>query len=310
MELSYEYNNSDNEIFNRLYLTQIFDFLETLGYNNRFVDTQYMCYEHYKQLFHYSLIKQYNIDQVFLNTDRPYGYNRYNSLLITGDTNVSYTGDFLFGIFKKVKTPICIFIDFKSLKIPNYYHTTLLIYRPENKTIEHFDSNGIFKFGNISIFYEIMDRIIENDLSIRFIDSKKVSALENYSDSEARARGLNVVCGMVGKKDIGWCQIWSLFVYEMINKFPEYNTRNIMILLYSQFKGKKFKDAGFKALNIIRGYYRILLGRLNLYLSEIGVQITNEILTEYNPNFVINDKKVDNMITEFLDDKIIGIYDE
>lgn len=309
MTSNYEYDENDNEIFNNLDLKETLDFLEILGYNNRKIDTKYMCYEYYKQLFQYSLIRQYNIEQVFLNDDTKFEYNRYNSLIILGNTDVDYTVDFLLKIFYKVIDPICIFIDFKSIKIPNLYHTTLLIYRPEDKLLEHFDGNGIFRFGNVTVFNEIISKITEADPSITFIDSKNLSSLECYSDNEARARGLNVVCGMVGKRNIGWCQIWSLFIYEMINKFPMYNTTAIIRILYSQFKGKNFQEAGFKALNIIRGYYRILLGRLNLFLEDINVKITNDILTEYNPRYVINDRKVEEMITNNLLDKIIEVYE-
>ena len=137
---AFEYNKRDNDIYNSLDIEDLFKFLEEIGYNNRKINTNYLCYEHYKQIFHYSLVKYYNVKTIFFSKKYNDLYNQYNSIVINENTNVEKLSDFLVNLFNSVKDTCCIFIDIKSRKNNYSYHTTLLIYRPLLKSIEHFDS--------------------------------------------------------------------------------------------------------------------------------------------------------------------------
>lgn len=288
-----ESNILDNEIYDSLVYQDIPEFLEKVGYENRKIKTNYACYEHYKHIFHYSIVKEYDIYSIFQSDSYGNNYDRYNSIIIDSNTDIERWVNYLTDLFIKSEEIICIFMDIRSIDVNSSFHTTLLIYRPHTKTIEHFDSCGVLMYGYSNILIGIINGILSEIEGSVYISSKTISSLDKYEDIQARRRGLNNICGIIGNKDFaGWCQIWSLFMYEMINRFPSISTEEIISSLYKNFKGLKFKEAGYKAYNIIRGFYRILLGRTtNIFKSE-GINLNSEILEEFNPKYVLDDLKL------------------
>ena len=285
-----EFDENDNRIYNSLSLRDLIEFLEDVGYNNRLIKTGYLCYEHYKHIFHYGLVKHYDIYSIFESDLHKDLYYRYNSIIIDDDTNIEFQVNRLSHLFIKSKNVICIFIDIRSRKERGSLHTTLLIYRPLLKRIEHFDSCGVAMYGCVDIFIEIINRIIELNPELIYVSSKILSSLDQYEDRKARSRSLNVICGVVGNRDFaGWCQIWSLFMYEMVYRYPNSTTTEIILTIYAYFKGHTYKEAGYIAYNIIRGYYRILLGRINLELKENDLHLNSELLEDFDPIYVTTD---------------------
>lgn len=292
-----EFDEDDNNFYNSLSFQDLIKFLENIGYNNRLIKTGYLCYEHYKHIFHYGLVKHYDIYSIFESDLYKDLYYRYNSIIIDENTNVELQINKLSHLFKNSKDVLCIFIDIRNSKERMSLHTTLLIYRPDSKRIEHFDSCGVTIHGYIDTFMEIIHGILEINSDLVYISSKTLSSLDKYGDREARGRSLNIICGIVGNKDIlGWCQIWSLFIYEMIYRYPYLGTSEIISIIYLYFKGHIYKEAGYMAYNIIRGYYRIILGRTNSDLKLNGLFLNSELLEDFNPKYVIADGKLVELI--------------
>jgi hypothetical protein len=297
---SNEFSLGDNTIYIVSEMQDLPQLLEEIGYDSRDISTQYMCYEHYKQIFHFALVKFYNVKTIFTSRQIDKGYNTYNSIMLDNKTDPDIIFKFLYDLFELVKEkddPICIFCDIQSIKYENSYHTTLLIFRPKLKQLEHFDSNGIANYGHIEKLYQVVNSLKSVIFELKFIESKEINGLIKYSDGEAYARGLNVVCGIsMNKSFAGWCQIWSLMVYELVFKYPNKNTIEIISDIYKYLKGIKFREASIKAINIIKGFYRILLGRVNFMISPFDLSISNKILTEWYPLYIISDKKLSTII--------------
>lgn len=298
---SEEWNFEDNEIYENLKLDDIPTFLINLGYNTRKIGFKYLSYDHYKHIFHFSLACWYNEYNIFTNLIMTRPYYSYNNIMINNHTNIQNTARFLIDMFNLTKDTLCIFVDIRDKDNSNRHHTTLLIYRKNINTIEYFDSNGIGGYGYTFKLKKIMDIVVKEFPGITSIKSKELNGLESYSISEASIRSLNALCGISKSASIGgWCQIWSLFIYEMICKFPKEKTKYIIQVVYSMFKDYNYKDASLILNNLMRGFYRIILGRTNMILREIkgnnSLHIKAEILSEYSPDYVVNDIELENVI--------------
>lgn len=295
--LSYEFDYEDNEIYKSLELNDLIEFLETTGYVNRKIKTGYLCYEHYKQIFQYSLIKFYNINSVYKTDLYKDLYYRYNSIMIDLNINIEEISQYLIHIFSNTTENVCFFIDIRNKDSFRNVHTTLLIYRPLTKSLEHFDSSGVSSYGYIELFNEIIQNILTNIEGCIFIPSKTLCSLDEYTDELANVRSLNFICGYVRTPNFhGWCQIWSLFMYEMIFKYSNLSSIEIIKIIYSYLKGNRIKDAGYIANSIIRGYYRIILGRTNLFLNHHSLWINSEVLKDFDPSYVLTDRKLIDVI--------------
>jgi hypothetical protein len=125
-------------------------------------------------------------------------------------------------------------------------HANMMIYRPSNNTMEHYEPHGdtvhstasVLKQRNkvVDVFkswikdWEIMGYIPEGS---RFIPSNEVCpnprGLQAYESEERRKNPAKYTKGAIGG---GFCQMWSLFYLEMCLKYPtesgtELNTKAI-----------------------------------------------------------------------------------
>jgi hypothetical protein len=305
---SNEYSFGDNEIYNHTDMSDLPTLLEEIGFDTKNISTKYMCYEHYKQIFHFSIVLHYNVKTIFISRSIQKGYNTHNSIMLNKDTKIIDVYRFMLDLLILIDDndlPICIFCDIQSLKNENRYHTTLLIYRPKIKTLEHFDSNGIAIYGHIEKLYEVVNMLKEQLKDLIFIDSKTINGLNQYDDHEAYARGLNVVCGIsINKSFTGWCQIWSLMIYELVNKYPDMTTTDIIKCIYLNLNGTSTKNSLLKT-NMIKGFYRILLGRTNKILENVNIKLTNTILKEWYPLYIKSDKKLSELMQSEMEERSI-----
>lgn len=296
---SEEWDFDDNVLYDKIRIEDLPVFLTDLGYNTRKIEFTYLSYDHYKHIFHFALVKHFGVSQIFSNYITPRNYVSFNNIMINAMTDVKNTSEFLTDIFKMTRDIICIFVDLHSSKQDNKYHTTLLIYRKKENTIEYFDSNGAGGYGFTFKLRDIIDIVISNFTDMKLIKSKELNGLEQYSNPEACARGLNNICGISRAKSVsGWCQIWSLFIYELIVKYPQNNTKYIIQVVYSLFKDRNYKESSVILNNMLKGFYRIIIGRTNMIFRSINSQlhIKAEILSEYNPAYVIQDREMDSLI--------------
>lgn len=297
---SEEWDIGDNMIYDSLHLDDLPFFLEDLGTKTRKIGVRYLSYDHYKHIFHYGLLKQYPGMEFFSNYIEGRPYISYNNIIINHKTNVLNTAMFLCDIFSLVKDKICIFVDIQGSERRNRYHTTLLIYRKLENVLEYFDSNGVGGYGFTFKLKEIVDIVLEKMNGLKIVKSKELNGLTGFSNIEASRRSLNGISNISKPKSVGgWCQIWSLFLYELIYKYPNETTKDLIRVLYSIFDFFKNKTPSVVLNNLIKGYYRIIIGKINLVLSKEdlpNLYITSEILTEYKPNLVINDRNMENVI--------------
>jgi len=280
--------------------------LEFDGYENRHVKTNYMSYEYYKQIFHYSLVKKYNINNIFLNYEDK-KKNQYNTIHLTKDTNVNEMANVLYEIFIRANDTICIFLDNKYITGPNW-HTTLFIYRPNENKLEHYDSEGDYAEDNMDKFFEIIDILHYKLPKLSFVTSIDMHPIKNKNYKYVKSRSLNFICHVVNKNAAGWCQIWSLFIYELVNRYKNINTDTLISSIYDYIKGGTYGEASYKALNIIRGYYNLIINRTNEYIKEPKLKINKEMLAEFDPSYVKNDMElIQNIISE-MNTKVIFRY--
>lgn len=270
--------------------------LDDVGHEYRRKQIDFNAYEHYKQIFQYFLTKKYDIKDLFTSVQREYPYYQYNTLTIMKDTDVNNIIVFLNRYLNEVTCKVCFFIDSNSKHFNHRFHTSLLIYNPETRILEHFDSNGIDKYG----YYEKFKSIIEGLIDITFINSASVNSLTEYNDKKKLHRSLNKISSIVmGKEFPGFCQLWSLFIYELVNKYQDMTTTEIISCIYLYLRGRKYINACYRARNIIRGYFESLL-----YDNEIE----SEELSSYNPTYVLNDIRLNRIIQEWMENKSIDIY--
>lgn len=277
-------------------------FLTNLGENTRSERIKYSQYEHYKQLFQYCIIKEYNIERIFFNTDFHY---QYNTILVTlNKENIDKMCTVITHFIRNTNDIACIFVDIKWLFGKYGYHTTLLIYNPHLNEITHFDPNGPVNEKNKHLLY-LLKKVEFMNFHIKFISSDESFPIKKDTPEEKSARAMNNVACLVRKSEGGWCQIFSLLLYELSHKYPSLSTTSILKHIYEDYIGKTFKIAANGFYNLIRGFYIHMYNKLDYYLSKKGFNISKEMLDDYNPQYVVSDIKIQASIYEELKDKII-----
>uniref|UniRef100_A0A6C0BE09 Ubiquitin-like protease family profile domain-containing protein n=1 Tax=viral metagenome TaxID=1070528 RepID=A0A6C0BE09_9ZZZZ len=293
--------------YNTLDINNLLNQLGEDGYINRKVENKYQAFEHYKQIFHFSLVKNFGIDTLFLDNSENRPYSQYNCISIKDSSNIDVLTSKFLNIINSVDDTICIFLDFQSLRFKNNWHTTLLIYRPQKNCIEHYDPNGAFNFGDVVKF----DNLIENLKVLKdliFISSLQLHSFNMFNKEYSRNRSLNNICNLHNKDHPGWCQIWSLFIYEMIVRYPKMTTKQIIDTIFMSLKGIKNKEVSIKVLNIINGYYILLILRANEIITDNSLKLSFDSLAEFNSEYVINDIKMNRLIEEYMRDKLFSCF--
>ena len=298
--------------YDELTMPELLVQLEYDGYTTRRTKHNYKPYEHYKHIFHFSLAETYNIKTIFSNESDDDQYIKYNSLSITKDTNIDKFTDNLFKILLTVHDDICIFLDTETDEENGIWHTTLLIYRRNRNILEHYDPNGIFVskkddgIRNILIFNEIIDKLKTKDETLIFVPSVVLHSFNELKVDYSCSRSINSLCKVVNKSHPGWCQMWSIFIYEMVNRYKSMRTRDIISIIYKSLKGGTYREAAYKAINIIKGYYFLSLHRTNKYIKDDSLKISNIMISDYDPEYIVNDIKLEKLIESNMEERSIG----
>lgn len=299
-----EWNNDDSNFYDSIRLEDLPYYLKDFGKSFNKHGIRYTSRNHYKHIFHYALVKYYGISEIFINDISKRRYFSYNNILIDGETDIQGNTNFMIDLFNKCTRTICIFIDIRSIRNDNKFHTTLLIYRKEINTIEYFDSNGTSGYGYTYKLKNIMDNVLDAIPGIKFIKSKDLNGLSSYDNFEATMRSLNGISTISRSKNIsGWCQIWALLLCELIYKYPNETTSNILSVLYKAFKNEECDDKleSYMLNNLLKGFFSVSIMRLKFILSKVegkNLHIDPDVLTDYNPHVVINDDDIESEIEE------------
>ena len=302
------YSRDICSLYKELTFLDLINQLEIFGYDNRKVRNNYKAYDHYKQIFHFSLVKEYNIGSIFRNDQIPQDFYQYNSIRITKDSDIDSLVFLIYSNIIHTREVLCFFVDFQGIKNKYNWHTTLLIYRPDSKLLEHYDSNGIHRHGDIDKFSQIIEILKDRIEGLVFVSSVVLHSFTELEIDYACSRSINRICGLVDKSNPGWCQIWSLFMYEMIVKYPHMRTKDFINILYNSLKGGSLGNAAYKALNIIKGYYIILVYRTNTFIEDRRIHISFETLECFDPIHVINDIALKKLIDDTMCNRLLSIF--
>lgn len=301
-----EFDFEDNNIFDNLDFSEIPNFLNELGVKTSF---NYIGYDAYKHIFHYGLSYQYNITDIFQSYANR-GYDIYNNIVLRDDSNINTHLDLLIKLFESTDDKMCIFVDLANKKNTGY-HTILLIYRKENNIMEVFDPNGITSAFYRSRLRDLLNGILDQMKDLNVIGSSALHGFKNHKIEDAHYMSLNYYSSSYDS-NFGWCQIWSLLIYEMIYKFPEKTTTEIVNLFYSHLKDYNIDDYS-KILNyIVKGYCRINLGRINMILKKMDFWfiVNSNFMNEYDPLENNDDAFMENLITDEMEVKVkVNGYD-
>ena len=160
---------------------------------------------------------------------------------------------------------IPVFINGMNVLEPQNGHFNTLIYRDDgtNKTIEHFEPHGpIFMDGRSTGF------VIINEIS------SFVKLLQTKIQSVVKIHRPNFVCprttgiqkyGDWSNDNGGYCGAWVLFFTELVLKYPEQTSRQIMEIIFAEMDNQTFKT--FFVRNVIRGYVDVIHNKLDEFLQ-------------------------------------------
>lgn len=325
-DLDYElYNMKESGSSSPVYKSQksdymgfnIIDFIDRLEYDgidHNKIKTEYMSYEYYKQIFHFSMTVAFKNRSIFKNELIYDNYPQYNTIHLTPETKIDDFYNNIYKIITLTESNVYFFMDVRHPKESNKWHTTLLIYDFSSKELEHYDPNTVFRYGYVSLFLKCIDMLTENILGFSYISSselhsrkhksfedlKKISEEEN---NDIRSNSLNWICGIKNNESYGWCQIWSLFMYEMKLRYNT-STSVIIDIIYSKIRNLDVSISHSKAYNIIRGYYNLLLNRTNFIIDSRSLSVSPSSLKEFYPKYVTSDKKLVDLIVKKMDPRI------
>lgn len=307
------YSDEDDVIFQsedylELNFNQLICQFELDGELNQESNPKYRSELFYRIIFHYCVVKTHDVKTIFRDNSIEYSYN---TIRLDGDSNLDNITAMLFKIMMVETKTTCIFFDFKSKTDDRMWHTTLLIYRPDMNRLEHYDPNGVYKYGYTESFQTLIENLKSLNTCLIFVSSKELHGFEEFDDSFAMSRSLNHICSIYDINTEGWCQIWSLFVYDIVNRYPDIPTKSLLNELFSYLKGpvekkNKYGKSAMIALHIIHGFYIYLISRINSLHPEINLSYS--ILNSYDPLYTYSDRKLNNLIEEEMEQRVNLIF--
>lgn len=287
-----------------------------IGYNNRSRKTKYNSTIHYRKIFQYTIYKTLGFQKLFTVLDENVKYaNRIQLFFETSDTECEYIITFLSEFLNNCDNITSIFIDTQSSQSIFIWHTTLLIYRPHLKILEHFDSQCIYKSGNVNIFNRIINSVCTNN-NLTYISSfdSHPEVVRNFARPSYVS--LNFMCFLSGNYDgiDGWCQMWSLYIMYLIHKYKELSLSQVLERIYSYIRTDTSGNSverktrySFITFNIIRGFFYRLLDMTNSILNPY-FHLDVDILIQFDTRYVVNDIRLFNYIDHKLRHYIINEY--
>lgn len=291
------------------FLTDDIKFLNNTGYELKGKKIEYTSGEQYKHLFLYKIIKQYDLNQLFQygNCENyNYSHKKYNTITITDETNdedISNLIEMIYKYLSNVTSKVCFIVEMQCYN--NIYHDTLLVYEPFNKLLEYFDPNARSRYFNSSKFDKIIDSLKEKIPFLQYINSKKLYGYENKSDREALLKSFNRLSSHVTRNNEGWCQMWTIFIFELVFRYPFLTTSEIVKNVIGIYKGIHVKNVMLYFKNIIRSYLYISNYDINKILEEYDLHISIEDMAFYNTVYVKNDIKISQIIEDELSSRLL-----
>ncbi len=305
----YDEDYDDNIIFQfddylNLNFRQLISQFEYDAHLNKENDPKYGAKIFYRNIFHYGIVKLHDIKTIFYNNSTEYPYN---TIKLDKDSNSDTITKMLFKIIMSVSKTTCIFFDVKCENEDNFWHTTLLIYRPDSNRLEHYDPNAVFNYSYVKIFETIIENLKLMNTGLIFIPSKELHGFEEFDDEFAKTRSLNFICTIHDDVTVGWCQLWSLFVYDIVNRYPDIPTKSLLNELFLYLKGtpekkNKYYQSAMIALRIIHGFYIYLISRINSLHPEVNLSYSS--LNSYDPLYVYSSRKLYMYIENEMEDRV------
>lgn len=281
-----------------------------IGYSQKNNKTNYQAFEHYRKIFHFTIVTINNIKELFSSKIKN-DYTHYNRILLPIDRSIKDEAEFISAYLKLVTKTTCFLVDNRHITDEHIWHETLFIYRPELNQLEHYDPNGISIFGDRGIFETFIGIILKDNPNMTFIPSVVLQSFEN--EDIFKSKSLNLLSSLTKGKDSvdGWCQIWSLIIYDLVIRYDKLSTKKIIKSIYdflrSSNNGKKVKvkEAAFKAFYIIRGYFFLYIDLTNDCLQEQFLEIDAEILESFDLYYVKSDVRLYEFIDKSLNKRLL-----
>lgn len=133
-------------------------------------------------------------------------------------------------------------------------HQTILILKPEHKTLEFYNSLGS------KTFPKVLQRFFENIIEgLRYISPDVLCSVAFQKEEEKIKRKTHI--------ELGYCQIWSLFIMELVLKYPRMETSDILNRFW---EGKK-TPAFYRS--VVVGYAKHISEEINLYLKKVNLTL-------------------------------------
>lgn len=193
-------------------------------------------------------------------------------------------------ISKCQKTDKPIIIPF-SLRMSNFAHANLIIVRPKQHIIEHFEPHGSKYMGEKSnkINRRVQQFLEQFTRKLNIGKSHKYRLLHG-TDICPNIYGLqhketNALFAFKHKKEGGgYCAAWSMFFTEMVLKNPELTSRQVYDNIMEKTNKHMFK--GTYLLNMIRGYIHHISNKLDKYYTHLfGTKINvTELVDKFKDN--------------------------
>lgn len=235
----------------------------------------------------YFMEKYKNDCAVFINTgskvnmEYEFGRTTYKDILY--DAGVFFADPTIAKLFKRdvgFRISLCIHYGSKLVVIPFtlFGHMNMMIYRVKGNSIEHYEPHGA-TYGGPGL--KARDKAVENFQSwikewedegflpegVKFIPTHEVCPTKGFQHFEGRDRL------ELKKKQLGFCQMWSLFYLEMCLKFPNVSGKELIDLAT-----KKLQEMGmYKFAEHIVKYTRDLNNVMRKYINK-DVDITSNAL--------------------------------
>ena len=303
-DIIFETDDYSNLNFNELILQ--FEYDSSL---NRGKSPNYTAYLFYKIIFHYCITKINDIQTIFSN--ERLGRYPYNRIAIDSDSDLNFITSLLHKIMITETKITCIIIDLEPREDVDTGHTTLLIYRPDMNRLEHYDPDGVYSFGFTEKFEEVINNLKSLNNELVFVSSKELHGFENFDDEYAYTRSLNFISSTYSRENVGWCQIWSLFVYFIVTKYHDIPTKSLLNKLFFYLKGpddnkNKYVKSAQMALNIIHGFYIYLISELNKLHPDIN--LTYGSLNSYNPLYIYSNRKLNERIEIEMQSRVKHVF--
>jgi hypothetical protein len=303
-----EFQDSEQIIKLRREIFNMYD----LGYSRKKEKTNYHGYDYYRKIFHFTIVMTNNIYGLFSSKSNK-GHVHYNRLLLPVNGSVKEEAEFISEYLKRVSTTTCFVVDNRHLTDEYMWHETLFIYRPDINQLEHYDPNGAALFGDRGIFETFVGIILNDNPGMNFLPSVVIQSFEHDDIFTIKLKSLNTLCSLTRSEDSedGWCQIWSLIIYDLVTRYDMLSTKEIIKTIYEFLKtdgngGRvKIKDAAFKALFIIRGYFYSFIELTNDCIDNKSLEIDAGILDGFNLDYIVTDVKLYDFIDSELDKRLL-----